>query len=197
MSSLAVCCQWASTRPSLACSSCCVWSPLLWLVTSWTGGWRSARTRMTKASRGDGRSKFASVEGKEGAEAWSPRSVVLQRAGSAPPPWQTDPEDRQRHQSLHLHQPAPGGLWSDLRHPEPAPSGVCAASRTSCSGSWWKSLFFSAACWTNAVTNVGISPGSFLYSAHYRQRIHPLCCRRPLCCCVSVIKHIHVIPSVF
>lgn len=34
---------------------------------------------------------------------------------------------------------------------------------------------------------VVLSLGSFLYSAHYRQRIHPLCCRRPLCCCVSVI----------
>lgn len=47
--------QWASTLPSLACSNCCVWSPLLWLVTSWTGGSRRARTRMTKASRGDGK----------------------------------------------------------------------------------------------------------------------------------------------
>lgn len=66
--------------------------------------------------------------GKEGAAVWDLRSVVLQRARSAPPPWQTDPEDRQLHQSLRLHQPAPGGLWSDVRHPEPAPSGVCASS---------------------------------------------------------------------
>lgn len=47
-----------------------------------------------------------------------------QGARPAPPTRQTDPEDRQRHQSLHLHQPAAGWLRNHLHHPQPAPPGA-------------------------------------------------------------------------
>lgn len=48
--------QWTSTRPSLAPCSCCVCSPVPWLATSWTGGWRSVRRRqvLQRGRRGKG-----------------------------------------------------------------------------------------------------------------------------------------------
>jgi len=47
-----------------------------------------------------------------------------QGAGSAPSARQTDPEDRERHQSLRLHQPAAGRLRLQLHRPEPPAAGT-------------------------------------------------------------------------